>query len=405
MNWIKGLFGGVKRGVKVTKRSEYESRLTGMGNGIDFGVNVTNDAAQRITAVFAAIRIRSENLASLPKAVSKRTANGWEVAATHPVHRLMRQRPNGYMNIFDFWFCVNANMDGWGNSYALIERDKHGDPVALHPIRAKQVMVGFDKTRHTKNYRVYGSDGFDGVYLDYEVCHFKLYSLDGIRGVDPIEYNAIALGKGIAATKFGAEFYKKGGNIKGVLEADGSMDDAAFKAFMDHYKKSSQNYDTPLLEYGIKYKQVGISPVAAQLLQTEIFAIQDVARIFNIPPHMLSELSKATFSNIEHQTLQFLQYSLRPSVKRFESELENKLFFPDELDNYQVKFNLNGMMRGDMQARADHYAKGILNGWYTRNEVRELEGLPRLEHLDKALYPMNTQIAGEEIKQDNKSKE
>lgn len=396
MNWIKELFSGFKRGVEITKRSEYENRLTGMDNGIDFGVNVTNDAAQRVTSVFAAIRIRSENLASLPKAVSQRTVNGWEVASTHPVHRLMRQRTNGYMNIFDFWFGVNANMDGWGNSYAIIERNALGDPIALHPIRAKLVLVGFDNATHKKSYRVYGSNGFDGTYLDYEICHFKLYTLDGIRGVDPIEYNAIALGKGIAATKFGAEFYKKGGNIRAVLEADGSMDDKTYSAFMTHYKDSARNYDTPLLEYGIKYKPVGISPVAAQLLQTEIFAIQDIARIFNIPPHMLAELSKATFSNIEHQTLQFLQYSLRPSVKRFESELENKLFYADELDKYQIKFNLNGMMRGDMQARADHYGKGIQNGWYTRNEVRELEGLVRLDNLDKPLYPANMQVVGEE---------
>jgi Phage-related protein len=147
------------------------------------------------------------------------------------------------------------------------------------------------------------------------MLHFMLVTFDGIEGVNPVVYNAIALGKSLATAKFGGEYYAKGGNIKAVLETDGNLGDEAYEKFMSHFAKSANNYETPLLEYGIKYKQVGISPIAAQLIQSETISIQDVCRILNIPPHMIAELSHATFSNIEHQTIQFVQFSLRPTVK------------------------------------------------------------------------------------------
>ena len=384
-----------KRGTAVLSREEYEARMAALRNEIDYGVRVDNDTAMRVTAVYAAIRLRSENIASLPKRVTRRTGRGEETERKHPVSLLMR-RPNGYMNTFNFWDMVNASMDGWGNAYAVIERDSHGDPLALHPLLPQTVTTV--RNRGKKFFRVAGDlDGFNGVYSNEEMCHFMLLSLDGQEGLNPIEYNAIALAKGIAATKFGAEFYKKGGNIRAVLEGEGSMSDKEYESFMRHFKLAAQNYETPMLEYGIKYKPVGISPVAAQLLQTETFSIQDIARIFNVPPHMLSEMSHATFSNIEHQTIQFTIFSLRPSVKRIEAELEEKLFFEDEAGEYDVKFDLNGLMRGDTNSRAEWYRTGIQNGFLSRNDVRRMEGFPALEGLDEMLYPGNMVVGGKEM--------
>ena len=387
-----GRLGARKRGTTVLSREEFEARISQLRNEIDFGVRVDNDTAMRVTAVFAAIRLRSENIASLPKKVVHHTARGEEGAGSHPVSRLLR-RPNGYMNTFNFWDMVNASMDGWGNAYAVVERNGRGEPVALHPLLPQ--TVGVTRSKGKKFFRVAGDlNGMNGVYSNDEMCHFMLMTLDGLEGLNPIEYNAVALAKGIAATKFGAEFYKKGGNIRAVLEGDGNMSDKEYEAFMRHFKLAAQNYETPLLEYGIKYKQVGISPVAAQLLQTETFSIQDIARIFNVPPHMLSEMSHATFSNIEHQTMQFTIFSLRPSVKRIEAELEEKLFFEGEADEYDVKFDLNGLMRGDTNARAEWYRTGIQNGFLSRNDLRRLEGFPTLDGLDEMLYPGNMVVVG-----------
>lgn len=221
-------------------------------------------------------------------------------------------------------------------------------------------------------------------------------SEDGITGVNPIIYNAAAISSGISAQSFGNEFFEQGGNVKSVLETDrtlGANDMADFiKAF-----NQAKNFGTPILDQGVKYKQVGIAPEAAQMLQTRTFALQDIARIFNLPPHMLADLSRATFSNIEHQDIQYAKYSIRPSVKRYEQEMDRKLFFEDELGRYETKFNLNGLMRGDMTSRSNFYHNAVLDGWLSRNEVREMENMNRMDGLDDMLYPGNENIVGKEV--------
>ena len=362
-----------------------------------FGVAVTNQAALKVTALYAGIRIRSENIASFPKYVKRRSNEGLVDAFEHPAYKVINIRPNSYTNKFDFWNCINTWLDGWGNAYAIIERDGSGAPVALHQVHPSCVDIALVNGK--KWYRVSMRDPrlsfLNGTYPDYNMLHFMLVTLDGIKGVNPVIYNALALGKSLATEKFASEFYEKGGNIKAVLETEGHMDDDTYTAFMRHFRDSARNFDTPLLEYGIKYKQLSVNPVAAALIQSETLSIQDVCRIINIPPHMVAELSHATFSNIEHQTIQFVQYSLRPTVKRLEDELERKLFFENEQDVYSVKFGLDGLLRGDTQARSSYYHNAILDGYMSRNEVRELEGLQRKEGLDDMLYPLNTGVVGQ----------
>ena len=362
-----------------------------------FGVNMTNSAAMKLTAFYAGIRIRSENIASFPKYVKKRTDEGLVDASYHPAYRLINVRPNTYTNKFDFWNLENTWLDGWGNGLAIIERDSYGDPSALHQVHPSWVD-GITLVDGRKWYKIVSPDPrfsfLNGTYPDYNILHFMLVTLDGIRGVNPVVYNAMALGKSYATEKFSSEVFEKGGNIRAVMETEGHFGDEDFKNFMRHFKASSNNYDTPLLEYGVKYKQLAVDPVASALVQSEVLSINDVCRILNIPPHMLAELTHATFSNIEHQTIQFVQYSLRPTVKRLEDELEAKLFFSGEQDVFGVKFSLDGLLRGDTQARSAYYHNAILDGYMSRNEVRELEGLRRKEGLDDMLYPLNTGVVG-----------
>lgn len=365
--------------------------------GAPFGVSVNNQAALKVTAFYAGIRIRSENIASFPKYVKRQTAEGLVDDKRHPAYRVINVRPNSYTNKFDFWNVINTWLDGWGNAYAWIQRDGNGDPVALHQIHPTWV-VGITIVNGKKWYRISAPEKdfqwLSGTYSDDDMLHFMLVTLDGIKGVNPVIYNALSLGKSLATEKFASEFYERGGNLKAVLETEGHLGDDEFNAFMGHFKKSARNFDTPLLEYGVKYKQLSVNPVAAALIQSETLSIQDVCRIINIPPHMVAELSHATFSNIEHQTIQFVQYSLRPTVKRLEDELERKLFTDSEQEIYSVKFSLDGLLRGDTQARSSYYHNAILDGYMSRNEVRELEGLPHKEGLDDMLYPLNTGVVG-----------
>lgn len=380
------------REVTVEPKSEYVGRLkTGAA---DFGFTVDNKTALKFSAAYAAIRVRSENLASLPKLIKEKTAAGF-IDTNHPVNSLISIAPNNYTNVFDFWESIFAALDGWGNAYAIIERDGAGRPKALHQIHPASVQVTLTKNRN-KYFKVYGTKLFDGTYSNEDMLHFMVLTFDGLKGVNPIEYNYLSFSEAIAATKFGAEFYKKGGNIRAVLESENHLGDEQFKMFMSHFRDSAMNYDTPLLEYGIKYKQIGINPISAQLLGSKEFSIQDIARIYNVPPHMIGDLSHATFSNIEQQTIQFAQFALRPTAKKAEVELENKLFFDNEKGRFSIKFNLNGLMRGDMAARGEWYTKMIQNGVYSRNEVRIMEGEAMMDGLDEMLYPANMQIVGKE---------
>ena len=373
-------------------------------SGAPFGVSVTNQVALKVTAFYAGIRIRSENIASFPKYVKRLTKDGLVDDKKHPAYRVINVRPNSYTNKFDFWNVINTWLDGWGNAYALIQRDGDGDPVALHQIHPTWV-VGITIVDGKKWYKVQSLDKdfqwLNGTYSDDDMLHFMLVTLDGIKGVNPVIYNALALGKSLATEKFASEFYERGGNLKAVLETEGHLGDEEFNAFMTHFKKSARNFETPLLEYGVKYKQLSVNPVAAALIQSETLSIQDVCRIINIPPHMVAELSHATFSNIEHQTIQFVQYSLRPTVKRLEDELERKLFTESEQEVYSVKFSLDGLLRGDTQARSSYYHNAILDGYMSRNEVREMEGLQHKDGLDDMLYPLNTGVVGKEPEDPN----
>ena len=371
-------------------------------NGIDAGVTVNTDTALRFTAVFAAIKLLAENIAGLPKAVMVRTKDGgYEPAVKHPAHALLYVRPNAYMDVFTFWFTIIAWLEGKGNAFAVIRYEK-GKPVALHPVYPDWVKVVF--VNGEKMYVVKATNPdfsfLDGTYLENEMLHFMLFTFNGIVGVDPISYNAAAIGEGIAAQKFTADYFRTGGAIKGTIETDQALGDDDYDRFMAHWAATSGNGQTPLLEYGFKYKAINLSPEASQLLQSKTFSIDDIARIFCIPPHMLAELSHATFSNIEQQNIFFGEYSLRPICKRIEKQLELKLFTDRERGDYHVKFDLNGLMRGDAQARAVFYEKGINAGWMTPNEAREFEGMKRLEGLDEPRIPLNYTTVGDDTKQE-----
>lgn len=366
---------------------------------VDYGLPVCNSTAMKITAFYAGIRLISENIASLPRSVRRKTDKGPAAADDHPAYRLVAVRPNEYTNTFDFWNCMTTWLEGWGNAYAVIRRGADGRPASIHQVHPSNVTATLSEGRRW--YRVAipdsGLSWLNGVYSGDDMLHFMLLTLDGLTGVNPVIYNAIALGKNLATEKFGSEFYTRKGNIRAVLETDGNLGDDAYNKFIEHFKAASDgNFGTPLLEYGIKYKQLSVNPVAAQLIQSETLSIQDVARILNIPPHMIAELSHATFSNIEHQTIQFVEYTLRPIIKRLEVELRTKMFFADEVGLFDVEFGLGGLLRGDTAARSSYYHNAILDGYMSRNEVRELEGLRHRDGLDDMLYPLNSGVVGKE---------
>lgn len=365
-------------------------------NDIDAGVVVNGDTALRYTAVFAAIKLLADNIASLPKHVIMHSEDGgYKTVTDHAACMLLSVQPNPYTDIFTFWFTIIGWLEGKGNAFAIIEYDK-GVPKAWHQVNPDWVTVVLSKGEKVYVVKSTNPDFafLDGTYLDFEMMHFMLFTMDGIIGVDPITYNAAAIGVGIAAQKFSADYFRTGGAIKGVLETDLDLGDEEFTKFQAHWRQSAGNGETPLLEYGFKYKPITLSAEASQLIQSKVFTINDIARIFTIPPHMLAELSHATFSNIEQQNIFFGEYSLRPICKRIEQQIELKMFYGKDRMKYNVKFDLNGLMRGDASTRAQFYEKGINAGWMTPNEARSYEGMNALPGLDQPRIPLNITTVG-----------
>lgn len=395
-----GVLAGNLRAVRIGVKDDVD--LSRISQSLDYGVSVDNKGALCNTAYYAGIRIISENIASLPKSVKRSNGADLTSAPEHPVNALLH-KPNGYTNGFAFWSSIATWLKDWGNAYAIIERDRKGNPRALHqvcPDKVKVAMVQGAKKYYEVKFLDSAFEHLNGVYSDDNMLHFMEVSLDGVVGINPVVYNANSLAKAAAQEKFAADFFRKGGQIKAVMETDGNMGDDRYEAFMKHFSMSAQNFDTPLLEYGVKYKPLSVNPEAAQLLQSQIFSIQDICRILGLPPHMVADLSHATFSNIEHQTIQFVQYTLRPLCKRLEVELETKLFRSSELDKYHIKFSLDGLLRGDTSARSAYYHNAILDGYMSRNEVRQLEGLESKEGLDDMLYPLNTGVVGQTLNEE-----
>ena len=335
------------------------------------GVTVTQETSMKFTGVLAAVSLRSELLASFPKMIYKRTKEGREEITDDPLYRVLAYQPNAFMNAFTFWELVDTHLDLWGNAYVYISR-YGGKVTALTPIHPSKVKILTEGGKLM--YRVTGTKDkvLDKDHTPEKILHFKDISFDGITGLSRITLAREAIALGLSAEDFGKEFFDKGGHSKGMIEMEGSLGDAAYTTFKKRWEQNG-NFGTPLLEHGMKYKGIPIPMADAQFIGSRAFQLQDIARVFRVPPHLLADLSRATFSNIEHSDLQFVKYGLRPMVKRFENELEYKLL-GDDLGKKSIRFNLDGILRGDTASRAAYFAAMKQNKLYTSNEIRKMNG-------------------------------
>lgn len=353
------------------------------------GQTVNHDSALTFTGAYAAISIKAENLASLPKHVYRRTEKGKQMLSKHPVYKLIHHRPNSYQTDFVFWEYLEASVAGWGNGYAVIECGRDGYPKELHPINPAEMVV----RRDGKNvFYTVCSGTFSGNYLADDIIHVKLFTKDGIMGIDPITYHAQAIGIGLAGQQFASEYFTKKGALRGVIETDGELGNDQYRKVAERIIQSG-DHGTPILEYGLKYKTIGISPDAAQAIQTRLFSIQDASRIWKVPVSLLAEHTHSTFTNTEQQDIQFVKYGLRPECKRFETELETKLFSEGESETIDIKFDLSGLLRGDSASQANWFRTAINGGYMSRNEVREQLNLDRVDGLDDFLVPSNMTLS------------
>lgn len=363
------------------------------------GKNVNEFTAMQTTAVYACVRILSETLAALPLQLYRYTAGGKERVYDHPLYHLLHDEPNPEMTSFIFRETLMSHLLIWGNAYAQIIRDRLGRVQGLYPLRPDKMTVCRDEsgqiyyiyTKTTDENPAIKPYGQVPLRKD-EVLHIPGLGFDGLVGYSPIAMARNAVGMTMACEEYGASFFANGASPSGVLEHPGVLKDPAKvrDSWNAVYQGSANAHKVAVLEEGMKYQQIGIPPEEAQFLETRKFQLNEIARLYRIPPHMIGDLEKSSFNNIEQQSMEFVKYTLDPWVIRWEQAMQKALFLPEEKKQFFLKFNVNGLMRGDYESRMTGYSIGRQNGWLSANDIREMEDMnPVPEEEGGNLYLVN----------------
>ena len=348
------------------------------------GKNVNEFTAMQTTAVYACVRILSETLAALPLQLYRYTPGGKERVYDHPLYHLLHDEPNPEMTSFIFRETLMSHLLIWGNAYAQIIRDRLGRVQGLYPLRPDKMTVCRDESGQI--YYVYTKTSDENPAIKPygqvplrkdEVLHIPGLGFDGLVGYSPIAMARNAVGMTMACEEYGASFFANGASPSGVLEHPGVLKDPAKvrDSWNAVYQGSANAHKVAVLEEGMKYQQIGIPPEEAQFLETRKFQLNEIARLYRIPPHMIGDLEKSSFNNIEQQSMEFVKYTLDPWVIRWEQAMQKALFLPEEKKQYFLKFNVNGLMRGDYESRMTGYSIGRQNGWLSANDIREMEDM------------------------------
>ena len=373
-------------------RDKPENRTAGSSytffmGGSTAGKIVTERSAMQMTAVYSCVRILAEAIAGLPLHLYRYTDSGGKEKATdHPLYLLLHDEPNPEMSSFVFRETLMTHLLLWGNAYAQIIRNGKGEVMALYPLMPNKMSVERDEngqlyytyTRSAEEAKT--SETGRVILLPKDVLHIPGLGFDGLVGYSPIAMAKNAIGLAIATEEYGAKFFANGAAPSGVLEHPGTIKDPqrVREAWQSQFGGSSNSGKIAVLEEGMKYTPISISPEQAQFLETRKFQINEIARIFRVPPHMVGDLEKSSFSNIEQQSLEFVKYTLDPWVVRWEQSIARSLLSENEKKQYFVKFNLEGLLRGDYASRMNGYATARQNGWMSANDIRELENLDRI---------------------------
>ncbi len=369
-----------------------------LGNSTS-GKPVTERSTMQMTAVYSCVRILAEAVAGLPVHLYRYTEDGGkEKALDHPLYRLLHDEPNPEMSSFVFRETLMTHLLLWGNAYAQVIRNGKGEVVALYPLMPNKMAV--DRDENGQLYYTYRRskeeaptmEGSSVTLKPSDVLHIPGLGFDGVVGYSPIAMAKNAIGLAIATEEYGAKFFANGAAPSGVLEHPGTIKDPSRvrDAWQSQFGGSANSGKVAVLEEGMKYTPISISPEQAQFLETRKFQINEIARIFRVPPHMVGDLEKSSFSNIEQQSLEFVKYTLDPWVIRWEQSIRRTLLTPDEKSKYYVSFNVEGLLRGDYQSRMNGYATARQNGWMSANDIRELENLDRIPAEDGGdLYLIN----------------
>lgn len=393
-----GIFSGLFRSRDKPKNSYDSPSYTYFFGRSNAGKRVTDKTALQHIVVYACVRVLSEAIAQLPLHVYKYTDNGKERVPKHPLYFLLHDQPNPEMTSFVFRETLMSHLLIYGNAFAQIIRNGRGDVIGLYPLMPDRVKVDRDE----KNRLIYIYSRYDeanpnvkkmgDIVLGAEdVLHIPGLGFDGLVGYSPIAMAKNALGISLACEEYGASFFANGASPSGVLEHPGVIKnpEKVRNAWRQAYG-SGNSHKVAVIEEGMKYTPISIPNNEAQFLETRKFQLEEIARLYRVPLHLIGDLEHATFSNIEQQSLEFVKYTLDPWIVRWEQSMQKALLSDSEKGTYFIKFNVEGLLRGDYASRMQGYATARQNGWMNANDIRELEDMNQIpDELGGNLYLVN----------------
>lgn len=388
------LFDKVKTGLKSLALARATSNFwnfISVAAPTSSGVHVTATTAMQLGVVFSCVKVLAETVGSLPLVVYKSTKGGKERASKHPLYRLLHDSPNPEMTSMQWRETAMAHLCLQGNHFSEIVFDGSSTRVKeLWPIPPNLVEI----KRAENGSLIYKVNVDGGKYLRPEkMLHIKGLSLDGITGLSPISYARESISLGLAAQEYAGRFFSNDANPSGVLEHPGALKDDAYKRLQESIKEGhaslSKKHRFMILEEGMKWSKISMSPEDAQLLESRKFSVEDIARIYRMPLHKIQNLDKATFSNIEHQAIEFATDTIRPWLVRFEQEIAMKLISEADREHIFAEFLVEGLLRGDIKSRYEAYNLARNGGWMSSNEIRRLENMNEIPNGDMYLVPLN----------------
>ena len=344
------------------------------------GKSVSVETAMQVSAVYACVRVIAETVASLPVNVFEMTDKGSHKALEHPYYRLIHDEPNSEMTSFVWRETMLTHLLLWGNSYTQIIRNGRGVVIGLYPLLPDRMEV--DRDPHGKlTYTYTNTEGQMAVLKPENVLHIPGLGFDGIIGYSPIAVERNAVGLSIAAEEYGSKFFSNGARPSGLLIHPNTVKepDKLRQAWYGAFGGSVNSNKVAVLEENMKFEPLSMPNNEAQFLETRKFQIEEICRIYRVPPHLIADLEHATFSNIEHQNISFAVHTIRPWLVRIEQAMNRTLFSEQEKGRFFVQFNIDGLMRGDYASRMQGYATARQNGWMSANDIRELENLNPLD--------------------------
>ncbi len=394
-----GIFSGLFRSRDHPKDATTGSAYSFFMGTSSAGKPVNERTAMQMTAVYSCVRILAEAIAGLPLQLYRYTdTGGKEKALDHPLYLLLHDEPNPEMTSCIFRETLMTHLLLYGNAYAQIIRNGRGEVLSLYPLMPNRMTV--DRDEHGRLYYSYQMQSDDGADMKQgtvqlspeDVLHIPGLGFDGLVGYSPIAMAKNAIGLAIATEEYGSKFFANGATPGAVLEHPGLIKDPdkVRESWNKAFRGSGNANKVAVLEEGMKYTPISIAPEQAQFLETRKFQIDEIARIFRVPPHMIGDLEKSSFNNIEQQSLEFVKYTLDPWVCRWEQAMCRSLLTQEEKRRFFIKFNVDGLLRGDYKSRMDGYAVGRQNGWLSANDIRELENMDQIPEEDGGnLYLIN----------------